>query len=82
MDWKAIAEPWLRVEAETDAAHAPVLDELIAAADLAPGQSVLDIGPGRWRVIAERSQRGWTIGPRDRYRDSAALCRARDCPDT
>lgn len=46
MDWKAIAEPWLRVEAETDAAHAPILDGLIARADLHLGQSVLDIGPG------------------------------------
>lgn len=46
MDWKAIAEPWLRVEAETDAAHAPILDGLIARAGLRPGQSVLDIGPG------------------------------------
>lgn len=46
MDWKAIAEPWLRVEADTDAAHAPVLKGLMARADLGSGQSVLDIGPG------------------------------------
>ncbi|MBO9450662.1 class I SAM-dependent methyltransferase [Tropicibacter sp. R16_0] len=46
MDWTAIAAPWLRVEAETDAAHAPVLEGLMARAGLQPGQSVLDIGPG------------------------------------
>lgn len=41
-----MAVPWLRVEAETDAAHAPVLARLMAKADLRAGQSVLDIGPG------------------------------------
>ncbi|WP_164660845.1 class I SAM-dependent methyltransferase [Tropicibacter sp. Alg240-R139] len=46
MDWKAIAEPWLRVEAETDAAHTPVLEGIMARAGLRSGQSVLDIGPG------------------------------------
>jgi SAM-dependent methyltransferase len=46
MDWIAMAAPWLRVEAETDAAHAPVRAALMAKADLRPGQSVLDIGPG------------------------------------
>lgn len=46
MDWNAMAAPWLRVEAETDAAHAPVLDGIMARAALAPGMRVLDIGPG------------------------------------
>lgn len=46
MDWNAMAAPWLRVEAETDAAHAPVLAALMERADLRAGQSVLDIGPG------------------------------------
>ena len=46
MDWNAMAAPWLRVEAETDAAHAPVRKALMAKAALRRGQSVLDIGPG------------------------------------
>ena len=46
MDWQAMAAPWLRAEAETDAAHAPILDRLMTRAGLTPGQSVLDIGPG------------------------------------
>lgn len=46
MDWNAIAAPWLRVEAETDAAHAPIVEGLIKRAGLQVGQSVLDIGPG------------------------------------
>lgn len=41
-----MAAPWLRVETETDAAHAPVRDALMAKADLRAGQSVLDVGPG------------------------------------
>ena len=46
MDWNAMAAPWLKVESETDAAHAPVRISLIERAGLRPGQSVLDIGPG------------------------------------
>ncbi|SLN60390.1 Demethylmenaquinone methyltransferase [Falsiruegeria litorea R37] len=60
MDWKAIAEPWLRVEAETDAAHAPVLDGLIARAGLHRGQSVLDIGPGGGVSLLAAAK---TVGP-------------------
>lgn len=41
-----MAAPWLRVEPETDAAHAPVRSHLMARAGLLPGQRVLDIGPG------------------------------------
>lgn len=46
MDWTAMATPWLKVEAQTDAAHTPVLDGVIARAGLSLGQKVLDIGPG------------------------------------
>lgn len=46
MDWNAMAAPWLQREAETDAAHLPVLDEILQRASLRPGQRVLDIGPG------------------------------------
>jgi SAM-dependent methyltransferase len=46
MDWKARAAPWIKVEAETDAAHAPVRASLMEKANLHTGQSVLDIGPG------------------------------------
>ncbi|MEL7105418.1 MAG: class I SAM-dependent methyltransferase [Pseudomonadota bacterium] len=46
MDWNAMAAPWLQVEAQTDAAHGPVLDGIMARAGLQPGQRVLDIGPG------------------------------------
>lgn len=46
MDWTKMAAPWLQVEAETDAAHAPVLAALIDKAGLGTGQSILDIGPG------------------------------------
>lgn len=46
MDWHALAAPWLKVETQTDGAHRPVLDGVMARAGLAPGQSVLDIGPG------------------------------------
>jgi len=46
MDWNAMAAPWLRIEADTDAAHAPIRHALMRRADLQPGQHVLDIGPG------------------------------------
>lgn len=46
MDWNALAAPWLKVEAQTDVAHAPVLDGVMARAGLTLGQRVLDIGPG------------------------------------
>ena len=46
MDWIALADPWLRAEAETDAAHAPALHGMLERARLEPGQKVLDIGPG------------------------------------
>ena len=46
MDWQEKATYWLKVEEQTDAAHAPVRAALMEKANLAPGQSVLDIGPG------------------------------------
>ena len=45
-NWDELAAPWLRAEARIEAAHAPVLAALLAAADLAPGQQVLDVGFG------------------------------------
>lgn len=60
MDWQAMAAPWLRVEAQTDAAHAPVLDLLMARADLMSGQSVLDIGPGAGVSLLRAAQ---AVGP-------------------
>lgn len=41
-----MSAPWLRIEADTDAAHAPVRARLMEMASLQPGQNVLDIGPG------------------------------------
>ncbi|MEM7722550.1 MAG: class I SAM-dependent methyltransferase [Pseudomonadota bacterium] len=46
MDWNAMAAPWLRAEAQTDASHAPVLHGMLDRAALQPGERVLDIGPG------------------------------------
>ncbi|WP_392337976.1 class I SAM-dependent methyltransferase [Loktanella salsilacus] len=53
VDWNAMATPWLRVEAGTDAAHAPVREALIAKAALRIGQSVLDIGPGAGTLLLD-----------------------------
>lgn len=63
MDWNAMAAPWLRVEAETDAAHAPVRDALIAKAELRAGQSVLDIGPGAGVSLLDAAE---AVGPTGR----------------
>lgn len=60
MDWNAMAAPWLRVEAETDAAHAPVRAALMGAADLRSGQSVLDIGPGAGVTLLDAAK---AVGP-------------------
>lgn len=60
MDWTAMAAPWLRMEAETDQAHAPVLTELMRRADLKPGQSILDIGPGAGISLLKAAQ---AVGP-------------------
>ena len=45
-NWDELAAPWLKHEAMMEAAHAPVLDAMLAAADLGDGQRVLDIGIG------------------------------------
>lgn len=45
-NWDELAAPWLRAEARMEAAHAPVLDAMLARADLRPGARVLDIGIG------------------------------------
>ncbi|MEO1676715.1 MAG: class I SAM-dependent methyltransferase [Pseudomonadota bacterium] len=63
MDWNAMAAPWLRVEAETDAAHAPLRDALMRRAALAPGQHVLDIGPGAGISLLDASR---AVGPTGR----------------
>lgn len=63
MDWQAMAAPWLRAEAETDAAHAPVLDHLMARSGLTPGQSVLDIGPGAGVSLVRAAK---DVGPEGR----------------
>ena len=60
MDWNAMAAPWLRIEAETDAAHAPVRHELMRRADLRPGQTVLDIGPGAGITLLDAAR---AVGP-------------------
>lgn len=60
MDWNAMAGPWLRAEAQTDAAHAPVLDELLRRAALSPGQHVLDIGPGAGISLVRAAE---AVGP-------------------
>ena len=60
MDWNAMAAPWLRVEAETDAAHGPVRAALMEKADLRTGQSVLDIGPGAGISLVDAAK---AVGP-------------------
>lgn len=52
----------MRVEAETDAAHAPVRETLIAKAALRVGQSVLDIGPGAGISLLDAAE---AVGPTD-----------------
>lgn len=63
MDWNKMAAPWLRVEAETDAAHAPVRALLMERADLRPGLSVLDIGPGAGISLLDAAK---VVGPTGR----------------
>lgn len=46
MDWQKHAAPWLKVEAQTDAAHGPVRALLMEKSNLLTGQRVLDVGPG------------------------------------
>jgi SAM-dependent methyltransferase len=60
MDWHAMAAPWLQVEAETDAAHTPVLEALMARAGLTEGQRVVDIGPGGGVSLLAAAER---VGP-------------------
>lgn len=45
-NWDELAAPWLRAEARMEAAHGPVLEAMLARANLRPGQRVLDIGIG------------------------------------
>lgn len=45
-NWDELAAPWLRAETRMEAAHAPVLEAMLARADLQAGMSVLDIGIG------------------------------------
>ncbi|ABD55439.1 class I SAM-dependent methyltransferase [Jannaschia sp. CCS1] len=45
-NWDELAAPWLRAEARMEAAHAPVLEAMLARADLRTGLRVLDIGIG------------------------------------
>ncbi|MEM6610497.1 MAG: class I SAM-dependent methyltransferase [Pseudomonadota bacterium] len=45
-NWDELAAPWLKHEARMEAAHAPVLDRMMAAAGPMTGQRVLDIGIG------------------------------------
>lgn len=60
MDWNAMAAPWLAAEVQTEAAHRPVLDALLAQAEVQPGQQVLDIGPGAGLSLIELAAR---VGP-------------------
>lgn len=45
-NWDEMAAPWLRAETRMEAAHRPVLEAMLARADLRTGDSVLDIGIG------------------------------------
>lgn len=44
--WEAFASSWVNQQVELDGLMAPVLDEILARAELQPGQRVLDIGCG------------------------------------
>lgn len=46
MDWDEMARPWLEAAPGLEAAHKPVLDALILAAQLRRGERVLDVGCG------------------------------------
>lgn len=45
-NWDEMSAPWLKHEAFMEAAHAPVLDAMLAKAALVPGEDILDIGMG------------------------------------
>lgn len=46
MDWDDFARPWLDAAPQLEAAHRPVLDALMLAAALKPGERILDVGCG------------------------------------
>lgn len=45
-NWDELAAPWLLAEARMEAAHGPVLEAMLARADLGAGHKVLDVGIG------------------------------------
>ncbi len=45
-NWDELAAPWLKHEAMMEAAHAPVLEVMLASAGISADQRVLDIGIG------------------------------------
>ncbi|MDJ1014909.1 MAG: class I SAM-dependent methyltransferase [Paracoccaceae bacterium] len=46
VDWDAMSKPWLEAEGFLNAAHAEVMQGMMARAGLAPGQRILDVGCG------------------------------------
>lgn len=64
-NWDEMAAPWLKAEARMEAAHAPVLEALMARADLQAGHSVLDIGIGSGFSTLRAAE---AIGPDARVR--------------
>jgi SAM-dependent methyltransferase len=60
MDWDDFARPWLDAAADLEVAHRPVLEALMAAAQLKSGESVLDIGCGTGPSLQAASK---AVGP-------------------
>lgn len=60
MDWDDFARPWLDAAVDLEAAHRPVLNALMAAAQLRIGERVLDVGCGTGPSLTEASK---AVGP-------------------
>jgi len=55
MDWNERARPWLEAAPDLETAFAEIFDTLFAAADLKPGERVLDIGFGTGPTLLRAS---------------------------
>ncbi|MCR9138197.1 MAG: class I SAM-dependent methyltransferase [Alphaproteobacteria bacterium] len=63
MDWDEMARPWLDAASELEITHRPVLEALLAAAELSEGEHVLDVGSGTGPSLVAAVQ---SVGPNGR----------------